>query len=197
MSLRDMPVKRRWILPVPIALWYVAILSYCGVWISTSPLYIFFVDAAELLKITALFCGFVLILPITIVIAWHVFRHVIRTRSANIFQLTGVIILIFVTVMTGFFFLGMAMFGDSYEHQTSIHFSNHSYHLAAHNTYDDLGYGRFELFECDGLGIACRSVFRTDWGVDTSGTASMFVEGDTLAILIDDWNGDEVFYYMP
>ena len=80
---------------------------------------------------------------------------------------------------------------DRYSQRDSLRMNEVGYALASRNTYDDLGYGEFILYECDNQILFCSKIHETVWGYDTSSPAELvFYEAtQELSILI---NGEAV-----
>lgn len=194
MNQQEKPVKRLWILQPAVVLLFVTLLNYVAWGLRPEPLYLVYANAT-LLGVLWL-GGTCFIIPITILaIGWFIIRDFLRTRYVRTGQMISLALAIIAGVIM--FFSMLAFRDDLYWHRAGVVFGDHVYYVASHNKYPDLGFGRYEVFECDSLGIVCTPVFETEWGIDTGGQASIYVIEGKLEISVDGWLEDKKYYYMP
>ena len=194
MTQPEMPVKQRWILRLAVVLMLLAIFNYIAWGLRPGPLYLLYANAT-LPGLLWLGGSFLMIPVATIVIGWVAIRDFLHTRVMRTSKLTGLAVAIFACVTMFISFL--AIRANLYWHRDGVVFSDHVYYLASHNIYPDFGFGQYEVFECDSLGITCQPVFQTEWGVDTVPQAGMYVEAGELVIVVDGWPEERRFFYTP
>ena len=192
-----MPVNRPWELPTAITVFIIALLNYVAWYLRVDQAYVIYANVT--LASPLLLGGTCIISPVVLsVIGWNIVRDLTRSGYARTGQLVSAI-LVFIAGIVMFLSVS-AWLGNTYIHLASIRLDDNIYNLASHNTFDDLGYGYYQLFECDSLGVSCKKVFRTDWGFDTidsMASMSLAEEEHTIEITITDGSRDEVFRYNP
>lgn len=108
-----------------------------------------------------------------------VFRQFLSDISALVLTL-GLL------AFSGLMFIAILMFdGDTYSHRDSVLVDDTIYNLAYLNTYDDLGYGSYVLFECDAEGRICNGVLSERKGsdYDSDGALNFDLTSNTIAII--------------
>lgn len=137
------------------------------------------------------------VLPfIVIVLAWQI-RYRKRSGVAMILGDLGALAILAFCVMVFFmytffiyiFFEPMTFIEDRLEYDNRI------LALVSKNTYDDLGSGRFALYQCDKQGFHCNQVYESDWGYYTPDPASLEydVETSSISIIVN----DEIIHSHP
>lgn len=73
---------------------------------------------------------------------------------------------------------------DDQTHKDKLHIENQIVSLVGHNTYDDLGYGRFALYRCDNWGFSCSEIYETESRYDTSLPAELVYDAEVQQITV-------------
>lgn len=119
-------------------------------------------------------------------------NHTIVTMWSDFF---ASVIMVIITIFACVYFFAFFLFGDLYVHKDRLELNNQVYILSGHNTYDDLGYGNFVLYECDNRVLFCSKIYETNSGYDTGFPAELSFDGNTQAISII-INGEVVHTYQ-
>ncbi len=115
-------------------------------------------------------------------------NHTIVTMWSDFF---ASVIMVVITIFACVYFLLFFVFGDVYVHKDRLEVNNQVYILSGYNTYDDLGYGDFILYECDNQILFCSKIYETNWEYYTGFPAELAFNETTqeLSIII---NGEVV-----
>lgn len=130
---------------------------------------------------------------IFLIITWKIINRkrlgLITTLSdigaIGLMVIGGFIACLFITFTAVYYPTGLK---DTLEHNDQV------FVLTSKNTYDDLGYGRFTLYQCDRWGFICSEVYETGWGIDTSFPSELEYDPELFIISVV-INGNTVHSY--
>jgi|GEM_PF-5623267 len=122
---------------------------------------------------------------IFLMVIWKIIN---RKRFGVITTLSDVVA-VSICICAGLLVCASMMLSDSLSDvKDRLEHDEHIFALVSRNTYDDMGYGRFALYQCDKLGFICSQVYETDWGIYTDYPARLdYVEAtSSISIIIND-----------